>query len=62
MEDMINMIGAPLDPEGRDMKHVYQIIKDNGMIDLYDETRFSNIFSPFFKIIENERKFSKIQK
>ena len=62
MEDMINMIGAPLDPEGRDMKHVYQIIKDNGMIDLYDETRFSNIFSPFFKVIENEKKFSKIQK
>ena len=59
IEDMDGMIHAPMDPEGRDIKNLYMIIKENEMINLYDETKFGNTFSPFYRIIENEKKFFK---
>ena len=54
---------APLSPEGRDFKNIYQIIQDNEMIDLLNEEKFGNLFAAFYKLIDNEKKyFEKIQK
>jgi 5'-3' exonuclease len=58
-EEMDNIMYAPLDPSGRDFKHVYQIIQENEMIDLLSESKFENLFSAFFKIIDAEKKFYK---
>lgn len=58
-EDLDEMMYAPLDPEGRDVKNVYKIIKDNGMTDLLNEYTFSSIFAPFSKLIDNEKKYYK---
>lgn len=57
--DLNAMIDAPMDPEGRDMKNVYALIHEHGMTDLMNEAKFSNVFSPFYKIIENEKKLIK---
>lgn len=48
---------APIDPEGRDIKNVYQIINDNDMSRLQNETTFGNVFGPFGRITTMEKQF-----
>lgn len=48
---------SPMSPEGRDFKNLYAIIQENEMIDLMNEDKFANLFSPFYKIINMEKKF-----
>ena len=55
--EMNNIMYAPLDPNGRDYKNLYQIIQDNEMIDLLNEERFGNLFSAFYKLIDFEKKY-----
>lgn len=57
VNEMNDMMYAPLDPEGRDLKNLYQIINDNGMYDMFDEERFGDIFSCFYKLIDTEKKY-----
>ncbi|MBR6516677.1 MAG: hypothetical protein IKT40_07440 [Bacilli bacterium] len=52
-----SMMYAPLDPEGRDYKNLYQIIIDNDMVDLLDSNTFSSFFSSFNGLIDNEKKY-----
>ena len=59
IEDMEMIMYAPLDPEGRDLTNIYQIIQDNEMIDMLDEKKFGNLFSAFYKLIDTEKKYNK---
>lgn len=59
IEYMEMIMYAPLDPEGRDLTNIYQIIQDNEMIDMLDEKKFGNLFSAFYKLIDTEKKYNK---
>lgn len=59
IDGMIMIMYAPLDPEGRDLKNIYEIIQVNEMNDMKNEEKFGNIFSPFYKLIDNEKKYFK---
>ena len=50
---------APIDPDGRNIKNIYQIINDNDMKRLQDESTFGNVFGPFERICKMEKKFFK---
>lgn len=50
---------APIDPDGRELKNIYQIINDNDMIKLQDENIFGNVFGPFERICKMEKKYFK---
>ena len=52
-----NELYAPIDPEGRDIKNIYQIINDNGMVKLQDEKTFGNVFGAFERIIKMEKNY-----
>ena len=47
---------APIDPLGRSMTNLYNIVYDNGIEDLMDETNFSNFFIEFTYLIEREKR------
>lgn len=59
IEELDGIMYAPLDPEGRDLKNLYNIIIENEMNDMLDEKKFGNIFSSFHKLIEIEKKYYK---
>jgi 5'-3' exonuclease len=50
---------APIDPEGRDVKNVYEIIRRNGMSEMYDPRRFGGIFGKYERIKKKEIEFAK---
>lgn len=50
------MMYAPIDPENRSFTNLYNIIIENGIDDLKDETRFSNFFVEFQYLIDKEKK------
>ena len=50
---------APLGDEDRDIKNVYTIIKENGMNDMLDETKFGALFGMYERIIKMEKEYSK---
>lgn len=58
-EELDNIMHAPLDPEGRDLKNIYQIIQENEMNDMLDEKKFGNLFAAFYKLIDTEKKYFK---
>ena len=58
-EELDNIMYAPLDPEGRDLKNIYQIIQENEMNDMIDEKKFGNLFAAFYKLIDTEKKYFK---
>ena len=47
---------APLGDEDRDIKNVYTIIKENGMNDMIDESKFGALFGMYERIIKMESK------
>lgn len=60
-DDAINELNSimysPLDPNGRDFKNLYSIIQENEMIDLIKEDNFTRLFSAFYKLINEEKKY-----
>lgn len=50
---------APLGDEDRDIKNVYSIIKENGMNDMLDESKFGALFGMYERIIRMEKEYSK---
>ena len=54
--DMDSMIDAPMDMDGRSIENLFKIVQEEGMIDLMNTEKFSTIFSPFYRIIESEKK------
>lgn len=58
-DELSSMMHAPLDPEGRDLSNLYRIINENGITELITEDKFSDFFSSFYKLIDNEKKIFK---
>lgn len=50
-------IGAPLSPEGRDFKELYNIVSSNGMSKLLEDNVFGTFFSDFVKLADTEKKY-----
>jgi len=48
---------APLGNEDRDIKNVYTIIKENGMNDMLDESKFGALFGMYERIIKMEKEY-----
>ena len=48
----------PLDPEDRTFENLYNILKEAGVDDLMDETKFATFFSDYKYLIEKEKKNS----
>lgn len=59
-ELMDNMMYAPLDDEGRSLTNLYQILLDNGIEELKEETKFANFFYEFKELIERERENNQV--
>ena len=61
-EELDNLMHAPLDPTGRSFSNIYNLIREDGITDLYDESKFSTFFSSFKPFINREeerfKKFS----
>lgn len=53
-----SIMHAPLDPEGRSMKNLYEILINYGVDSFKDESRFANFFSVFDGLIKQEKKKS----
>ena len=47
----------PIDPEGRSMSNLYDIIKENGITDLIDENKFASFFVEYQYLVQSEKKF-----
>lgn len=48
---------TPIDPEGRSMTNLYNILMEAGVDDLRDASVFGNFFTEFGYVIDNEKKF-----
>ena len=57
-ELMDSIMYVPLDPEGRSLSNLYEIILRYDIDKLKDSTTFGNFFSEFVTIMENEKKNS----
>ena len=51
-----SLMYTPIDPENRTLENLYQILLDNDVEILKDETRFSNFFTEFLYLIDKEKK------
>jgi 5'-3' exonuclease len=56
LENVNNLIDAPIDPEGRSVKNVYSLLKGDGIDKVLGEERFANYLFPFKKLMEREIK------
>lgn len=59
IQQMDEIMHAPLDPNDRDMKNLYKLIDRDDILDLKGENRFSGFFITFKKLIDNETEFYK---
>lgn len=57
IDELDSVMYSPLDPNGRDFQNLYKIIQDNEMIDLIKEDNFTRLFSAFYKLINEEKKY-----
>lgn len=53
-EEIDSMMYAPQDPEGRSFANIYKLIREDGITELYDESKFSSFFSSFKPFIKRE--------
>lgn len=51
------MMYAPLDPDGRSLQNLYNIILSYGIDELKDSNKFGNFFIEFKYLIDKEEKF-----
>lgn len=59
IEEMENIMYAPIDGEGRSMENLFKLVHREGIVDLLDSNRFSTFFSTFNKSINKEKEFYK---
>ena len=55
---MDSMMYAPIDPDGRSLANLYNILIENGVDDLKDEDRFSSFFAEYKVLMDKELKNS----
>lgn len=60
-QGMKDEMHAPLSPDGRDIKNIYNTIYENGMSDMLDEHKFGNLFSMYERLIKMETEYGKIK-
>jgi hypothetical protein len=60
-QGMKDEMHAPLSPDGRDIKNIYNIIYENGMSDMLDEHKFGNLFGMYEKLIKMEKGYEKVK-
>ena len=53
-DEMDAMMHASLDPEGRSFSNIYNLVREDGITDLYNESKFSAFFSSFKPFIKRE--------
>ena len=59
-KELSEIYGAPIDPEGRDIRNVYSIIEANGMDELSKNINsFGNVFGQFSRIRDKEIEYYK---
>lgn len=58
-ELMDGFMHAPMDPEGRGVSNLFNIIKENGITELMDERKFASFFVDYQYLAESEKKFYK---
>ena len=56
-EELDEIHRAPIDPEGRDLKNVYNIIKENQMVEILNENAFGNVFGMYERLKKKEVEF-----
>ena len=54
--ELDNEMYGIMDTSDRDIKNVYKIINEANLTELMNENKFSNIFSPYSRIIMMEKK------
>ena len=54
--DLKDILYTPLDTDERDVKNIYKIINEFKINDLMNEDRFGEIFAPYYRIINMEKK------
>jgi 5'-3' exonuclease len=54
-----NELYAPMTVEDRDIKNIYEIIYNNGMSDMLDESKFGNLFGMYERVIVKEKEYAK---
>lgn len=59
VEQIDSMMYAPLDPDGRSLQNLYNIILSYGIDELKDSNKFGNFFLEFKYLIDKEEKFFK---
>lgn len=55
-EELSESINNPIDTDDRSLSNVYHILQANDMSEMMQETRFTNLFGRFSRIMEMERK------
>ena len=55
-ESLNELLYFVIDTSERDIKNIYNIIKENDINVLFDEEKFGNVFSPYSRIIMMEKK------
>ena len=55
-ELMDTIMYAPIDPEGRSLENLYNIILKYDIDKLKDTTTFGNFFNEYLNVMENEKK------
>ena len=56
IEMIENIMYAPIDPENRTLSNLYNILLENDVDKLKDETAFGNFFTEFLYLIDKEKK------
>lgn len=59
VEELEAISYAPMDDEERNIKNIYNIIKEYKLTDLYSDKEFTNIFSKFNPLIAKEKAYLK---
>lgn len=59
IEQIDSMMYTPLDPDGRSLQNLYNIILSYGIDELKDSNKFGNFFIEFKYLIDKEEKFFK---
>jgi 5'-3' exonuclease len=57
IEEMENIIDAPIDPEGRSIGNLYKYIIRDDIEELKEDNKFVNLFNSFNKVIDKEKKY-----
>jgi len=59
LEGLKEELYAPMNIEDRDVKNIYEIIYENEMTDMLEESKFGNLLGPYERIILKEKEYAK---